>query len=340
MDAKDIYLQLSKNVIRVSEALAYARVFVTMTAEERLWVDSEVTGYSDKYQVPEYRQLSCKIKARVRYNNTHEVSDIDLQGGGIDELDDFLKNNLGLSVYKLYITQGVEWIEDQVADHVGGDIIMFFEGGPLQDLKQSLSSEALKYNFSVLEIFQSASVQYARHMINVVKNKLINILSRNLRLSQPQTYNTVDEGVDNMRKVIFVSYCWESDEHKEWVYKLVTDLSEEFEIKIDQKLPLGIELTQFMESSIANSDKVLIIATPEYKNRADNRVRGVGYETSLITDELVTEKNKIKFIPIIRIGSKETSYPSYLGSRKGLDMTNDDKYQENLEVLRENLREY
>lgn len=340
MDAKDIYLQLSKNAIRVSEALAYARVFVTMTADERLWVDSEVTGYSDKYQVPEYRQLSCKIKARVRYNNTYEVSDINLQGGGIDELDDFLKNNLGLSVYKLYITQGIEWIEDQVADHVGGDIIMFFEGGPLQELKQSLSSEALKYNFSVLEIFQSASVQYALHMINVVKNKLINILSRNLRLSQPQTYNTVDEGVDNMRKVIFVSYCWESDEHKEWVYKLVTDLSEEFEIKIDQKLPLGIELTQFMESSIANSDKVLIIATPEYKNRADNRVRGVGYETSLITDELVTEKNKIKFIPIIRIGSKETSYPSYLGSRKGLDMTNDDKYQENLEVLRENLREY
>ena len=40
----------------------------------------------------------------------------------------------------------------------------------------------------------------------------------------------------------------------------------------------------YMEQTILNVDKVLIIATPEYKRRADNRERGVGYETSLITE--------------------------------------------------------
>jgi len=33
-----------------------------------------------------------------------------------------------------------------------------------------------------------------------------------------------------------------------------------------------------MEQTIANVDKVLIIATPEYKKRADNRERGVGWK--------------------------------------------------------------
>lgn len=118
------------------------------------------------------------------------------------------------------------------------------------------------------------------------------------------------------------------------VHKLASDLSEDFEIKIDQELPLGLELTRFMDSSIASSDIILIITTPTYKKKADNRKRGVGYETSLITDELVTAQNQIEFIPIIRSGSKETSYPRYLGSRKGLDMTDDDKYQDSLEVLK------
>ena len=140
--------------------------------------------------------------------------------------------------------------------------------------------------------------------------------------------------------MVFISYSWESEEHKEWVHKLATDLSEEFEIKIDQELPLGAELTSFMESSVASSDKVLIITTPTYKKKADNRERGVGYETSLITDDIVTSQNQIKFIPLIRSGSKETSYPRYLGSRKGLDMTDDAKYQDDLEALKRNLHSY
>ena len=96
----------------------------------------------------------------------------------------------------------------------------------------------------------------------------------------------------------------------------------------------------FMEQSVAESDKVLIIATPEYKDRADNRKRGVGYETSLITDDLVNDQNRVKFIPIIRKGTKETAYPRYLGSRKGLYMTDDAIYKEQFEELVRNLMEY
>lgn len=66
----------------------------------------------------------------------------------------------------------------------------------------------------------------------------------------------------------------------------------------------------------------------------------MGYETSLITDDLVNDQNKIKFMPIIRKGTKETSFPRYLGSRKGLDMTDNECYQEQLDELVRNLLEY
>lgn len=152
--------------------------------------------------------------------------------------------------------------------------------------------------------------------------------------------------VDNLgthKKTIFISYCWETDidpEHSKWVHKLADDLSSDFNVKIDEEQPLGMELNQFMEQMISNSDKVLIITTPEYKRRADNRIKGVGYETSLITSDLVSEQNKIKFIPIIRKGSKENSYPIYLGNRKGLDMTDDSKYADSLKKLKTNLSNF
>lgn len=142
------------------------------------------------------------------------------------------------------------------------------------------------------------------------------------------------------KKKVFISYSWDDDEHKTWVHKLAEDLSATFEVKIDIKQPLGTELNQFMESLINDTDKALIIATPEYKRRADERIKGVGYETTLITNDLISDQNRIKFIPIIRKGSKEESYPSYLGNRKGLDMRDDSKYKEALKELVDNLEKY
>lgn len=152
----------------------------------------------------------------------------------------------------------------------------------------------------------------------------------------------VEERV-KLKKKIFITYCWETDidkKHIEWVYKLAQDLSKDFDIIIDVKQPLGIELNQFMEQTIHNCEKVLIIATPEYKRRADNRLNGVGYETIIITNDLVSHQNCIKFIPIIRKGNKDTSYPLYLGNRKGLDMTNDEDYDQALSDLIFNLKNY
>ncbi|MFV0404956.1 MAG: toll/interleukin-1 receptor domain-containing protein [Bacteroides graminisolvens] len=144
-----------------------------------------------------------------------------------------------------------------------------------------------------------------------------------------------------MKKNVFITYCWEDDAHTSWVHHLSEDLEKAgFNIIIDVKQPLGIELNKFMEQTIIDADKILIIATPEYKDRADNRKYGVGYETSLVTADLIKDQNRIKFIPIIRKGSKDECYPNYLGNRKGLPMTEKDDYAKALNELIQNIANY
>ncbi|MCI2082236.1 MAG: toll/interleukin-1 receptor domain-containing protein [Bacteroidales bacterium] len=142
------------------------------------------------------------------------------------------------------------------------------------------------------------------------------------------------------KKTIFISYCHEDDSHKRWVKKLSKDLSSFFTVNIDENLPAGGDINKFMGSEILKADKVLIIATPKYKEKADNMEKGVGYETSIITEDLISDQNRIKFIPIIRKGSIEESLPIYLKSKKAVFMRESDNYNDALNDLITDLKNY
>lgn len=339
MDSKSLYLNLVTNKTPISETLALALAYVPLSSEEKHWIECELNGYDDKLNVPEYRQCPCDLKARVQSIYNGEIQDMSLVGPAMDELDAMLRARYGLTINKLYIGQGVGSIEQQVSGHSEGEIIMVIDGPPGQELKDSIKDKCYRLNCTIKFVFQTAPVDYVQYSLSIIRSKISAILQKHF-LDVKSNDNVVDEVVIEHKKVVFISYCWEDEEHTAWVKRLAEDLSRWVEVRIDQELPLGWELNRFMEHSVANSDKVLIIATPEYKDRADNRKRGVGYETSLITDDLVNDQNRVKFIPIIRRGTKETSYPKYLGSRKGLHMTDDNGYLGQLEELVKNLLEY
>ena len=91
------------------------------------------------------------------------------------------------------------------------------------------------------------------------------------------------------RLTVFISYSWDSQEHKEWVLKLATYLIEKAgcHVLLDQfDLAAGKELIHFMENGLEIADKVLIILTEDYKKRADARTGGTGFEYSLISQGL------------------------------------------------------
>lgn len=136
--------------------------------------------------------------------------------------------------------------------------------------------------------------------------------------------------MQNNRKKVFISYSWDGIEHQEWVLGLAEYLASHYGIDIilDQfELSAGKDLTHFMENSIAVSDKVLVILTPNYKNKAEKREDGVGYETSMISQEIFESPiSVVKFIPILRTGTKKESSPKFMSSKVYIDMTDNSKY--------------
>ncbi len=60
--------------------------------------------------------------------------------------------------------------------------------------------------------------------------------------------------------------------------------------------------------------------TVTFKQKADQRDRGVGYEGQVISAELYEDGLSNKFIPVLRGGTPATSTPFYLKGRAGVDM--------------------
>ena len=128
--------------------------------------------------------------------------------------------------------------------------------------------------------------------------------------------------IENNVPKVFISYSWESKEHSEWVNSLADKLlADGIEAIIDSYdvIP-GDRLPEFMESSIKDSDYVIIICTEEYKRKANNREKGVGYESHIISAELYNNHNDRKFIPIIRQGEFNTAIPTYLDGKLAIDL--------------------
>lgn len=123
----------------------------------------------------------------------------------------------------------------------------------------------------------------------------------------------------------FISYSWEDDEHSEWVKKLATDLrSYGIESRLDAwNLIGGDKLPLFMEKEIRDNDFILIICTPKYKQKSDNRIGGVGYEGDIISAELFNIGNDRKFIPILRKGNWINSAPTNLLGKYYFDLSDD-----------------
>lgn len=133
----------------------------------------------------------------------------------------------------------------------------------------------------------------------------------------------------------FVSYSWDDDSHKDWVAELATNLRKNgIETILDQwhAIP-GDQLPEFMEKEIRENDFVLIVCTPNYRLRSDERIGGVGYEGDIMTAEVHTQRNHRKFIPILARGSWEESAPSWLKGKYYVDLSSPERYRVNYSDL-------
>jgi hypothetical protein len=103
-------------------------------------------------------------------------------------------------------------------------------------------------------------------------------------------------------------------------------------------LTLGGSLARFMETAIENSDFVLLICTPQYKKRADERAGGVGYEQDLMIAERSIVRNYNKFIPVLCEGDWYSALPKWITGHLGVDLRGDKYAEDNFQNLVEHLR--
>lgn len=121
---------------------------------------------------------------------------------------------------------------------------------------------------------------------------------------------------------VFISYSWDSDKHRERVSALVTALRKDgIGAEYDGDIMLGERIPHYMETRVSESDYVIFVCTPHYKEKADARTGGVGYESNIITGEIYSTQNEKKFIPILFSGSWTTSLPAWAAGKFGLDFT-------------------
>ncbi|HEX8179478.1 MAG TPA: TIR domain-containing protein [Pyrinomonadaceae bacterium] len=138
---------------------------------------------------------------------------------------------------------------------------------------------------------------------------------------------------------VFISYSWDSRKHKDWVRILSERLVlGGLDVLLDQwHVKGGDSFTQFMEKSVANSDFVVVVLTPSYARKSNERKGGVGYEQQIVSGQIMAGIPRSKFIPIVRSGRYEDgpkcAIPTHFAGIAAIDFRRDKEFDEKLEEL-------
>ncbi|MFR6017319.1 MAG: toll/interleukin-1 receptor domain-containing protein [Paraclostridium sordellii] len=131
----------------------------------------------------------------------------------------------------------------------------------------------------------------------------------------------------------FISYSWDSEEHKDWVKQLWQTLRENgVDATIDEveTQTETIDLNRMMVEGIKNNDYVIVVLTENYARKSDDFQGGVGLEATFLQNFRL--KNPKKIIPIIRSGGSN-SIPFYLQGLNYIDFSDDNNISNSFKDL-------
>jgi hypothetical protein len=138
---------------------------------------------------------------------------------------------------------------------------------------------------------------------------------------------------------VFISYSWESEDHKSWVRYLGERLRRDgIEARLDQwVVQPGESFTAFMEQEVAAADFVVVVCTPSYARKSNDRQGGVGYEQQIVSGRLMSGTARSKFIPILRKGNdkpgSDCAIPTHFLGISWIEFRDDEAFEKSLEDL-------
>lgn len=146
-----------------------------------------------------------------------------------------------------------------------------------------------------------------------------------LRIDDRISNNSVRQSIR-----VFISHTSATEDEKEWVKSLALFLLEQgFQARIDiLHLRHGMDLSQWMCNELFLANKVIIICDEKYKNKADGRLGGVGWETMIIQGDMANlPPDSTKYQVVVRENVLRDGMPLYLRTRYAFHAPKSDKEQ-------------
>ncbi|PKH56538.1 hypothetical protein CXF83_15165 [Shewanella sp. Choline-02u-19] len=127
---------------------------------------------------------------------------------------------------------------------------------------------------------------------------------------------------------VFISYSHDDQAHKKWVLELAQRLRNSgVDAILDQfRVSLGDDLGNFMEKSVAESGRIIMVCTDTYVAKANDGLGGVGYEKMIMTAEYMNQIDTKKVIPLIRQNGTN-NVPTFLKSRLYINFSREDEFE-------------
>lgn len=125
---------------------------------------------------------------------------------------------------------------------------------------------------------------------------------------------------------VFISYSHDTPEHKMWVMKLAQKLMDNgIEARLDMwELGPGDDIARFMERGLKEADRVLMVCTEKYVQKAEAGQGGAGYEKMIMTADYMKQVDSKRVIPIIRQNGTD-HVPAFLGTKLYMDFSTDER---------------
>jgi len=117
---------------------------------------------------------------------------------------------------------------------------------------------------------------------------------------------------------VFISHTSKTDEAVEWVKQLALHLIDQgIQARIDKfHLRRGMDVQQWMCNELSMAKKVIVICDEAYKQKADGRLGGVGWETMIIQGDIASLRpDSTKYQVVVRASDIEKGLPLYLKTR-------------------------
>lgn len=115
---------------------------------------------------------------------------------------------------------------------------------------------------------------------------------------------------------VFISYSWDSEEHQDWIANLAATLRR-YGIQADfDSSEVQYNLYQMMVQKISSYDKIVVIVTQRYTDKANSFSGGVGTETKLLLNHYVNDESKI-----VVVKRENCDVPFYLQGYEFIDLS-------------------